>query len=100
MTVSFLRFVTVNVLFTNGFANASASKTRKAIRIASKVRYRSRRCFVELCTRRSKNIKELKGCGVRLNCRNKCSQRGRPTAAIPAKNQGERKPINSSLGEP
>ena len=47
-----------------GLANASASSATSAVRSANSTRYRSRRCLIELCVRRSKNISELKGSGV------------------------------------
>src|ERR1700733_3805415 len=47
---------------------------------------------MELCVRRSKNISELKGCGVLRYWRRRWIQNGRPMATAPARNQGARNP--------
>ena len=77
----------------NGLANASASSTKSAARMASSTRYCSLRCLMELCVRRSKNISELNFCGSLRCFFSRCSQTGSPTAAAPARNQGVKKPI-------
>src|SRR5262245_56415635 len=76
---------------TKGFANARAKRIRRAIRKERSNRYFSRRCLIELCVRRSKNISELKGSGVLLCWRSRWSQIGKPTASAPARNQGAKK---------
>jgi len=80
---------------TNGSANASTTSSNKAIRRAKSSKYRNRRCRVELCVPRSKNMSELTGRGMVTCFRSRCTKTGTPSAARPPRNHGARKPISS-----
>ena len=69
-----------------------AAPARSAAR--TETRCFSRRCRVELCVPRSKNISELTGRGVVTWRRSRCTKTGTPSAASPPRNHGARKPIS------